>query len=759
MRKPSDLPTSKQPAIRQCRSQILISIFLFFAAFVATPLARGQTNQWIGGTGDWDVGTNWSLGSPSGDNFAIENGGTAQLSSATSEWEYGTIGTLSGTGTLGVQSGGSLSFQIVNSYLYVGRDGTGTMSIATGGSVTNSIGRIGDEPGSNGNVTIGGGTWENTEFLNVGFGGNGSLTVTLGLVSAPQSLIGSGEESVSQVVMNGGTWSNTGNLTVGLFGQGSMTIEDTATVSNNVALIGVETGSTGIVTVNGGAWNNSGALLLGQQGSGELVIHGGIVRAAAVVMNDLGAPQSVLHLNGGVLETAAVDRVGAASLHFNGGTLRLTANESNLFQGFTPGEVSFDGAATVDTQAFDVATAYVLNGNGGLTKQGSGTLTLTSANTYAGGTTIENGVVAINGGSVLGSGAIALDTGELRATTDLTLLGDAISGIPEISVRPNQAGTFSATTGTTFTLSPHEFVLGADATLQIGSFGNTGTVVFSPGGSVNLPSTAAVAVEFGTLRAGNNSLGVILSTAVSTTVATGATLEFNDLLPNVSLNTLLGGGTVNIGTDSNTVLTVQSGNFSGTLAGAGKLVKDSTGTLILSGNNNLTQTTTINAGTLVVDGSTGNVDIQTGGTLGGTGSLGTINLLGGTLAPGNSPGNLTADELVWDGGILSFELGPDAASSDSITLTGDLIGVGSSYAFTFGDNGWETATTYDLISFSSSLIDISDFGYTNGGDFAGVFAYDGNTLQFTLTAIPEPSTMLLLIGAAGIAFWLRRRSR
>lgn len=423
---------------------------------VATPLAHGQTNHWIGGTGDWDVGTNWSLGSPSGDNFAIENGGTAQLSSATSEWEYGTIGTLSGTGTLGVQSGGSLSFQIVNSYLYVGRDGTGTMSIATGGSVTNSIGRIGDEPGSNGNVTIGGGTWENTEFLNVGFGGNGSLTVTLGLVSAPQSLIGSGEESVSQVVMNGGTWSNTGNLTVGLFGQGSMTIEDTATVSNHVALIGVETGSTGIVTVNGGAWNNSGALLLGQQGSGELTINGGIVRAAAVVMNDLGAPQSVLHLNGGVLETAAVDRVGAASLHFNGGTLRLTANESNLFQGFTPGEVSFDGAATVDTQAFDVATAYVLNGNGGLTKQGSGTLTLTSANTYTGGTTIENGVVVINGGSVLGSGAIALDTGELRATTDLTLLGDAISGIPEISVRPNQAGTFSATTGTTFTLSPHE---------------------------------------------------------------------------------------------------------------------------------------------------------------------------------------------------------------------------------------------------------------------------------------------------------------
>ena len=51
------------------------------------------------------------------------------------------------------------------------------------------------------------------------------------------------------------------------------------------------------------------------------------------------------------------------------------------------------------------------------------------------------------------------------------------------------------------------------------------------------------------------------------TVATGATLNFQDHLSTGGINSLFGGGTVNIGTASTTMLTVNSGNFAGSIAG------------------------------------------------------------------------------------------------------------------------------------------------------------------------------------------------
>jgi autotransporter-associated beta strand protein len=57
----------------------------------------------------------------------------------------------------------------------------------------------------------------------------------------------------------------------------------------------------------------------------------------------------------------------------------------------------------------------VIQDGGSLTKVGRGTLILTNANTYAGGTTIENGTLVVNNhsGSATGTGAVQVNAGVL----------------------------------------------------------------------------------------------------------------------------------------------------------------------------------------------------------------------------------------------------------------------------------------------------------------------------------------------------------
>ena len=322
-----------------------------------------------------------------------------------------------------------------------------------------------------------------------------------------------------------------------------------------------------------------------------------------------------------------------------------------------------------------------------------------------------------------------------------------------MSVAANQTGTFSAAAGQTLTLAPLDLLLVAGSTMQIGSAGNTGDVIFAPTGAVALTADTTLNVVAGTLIAGNSGLEFITSIASSTTVASGATLDFADNLSGGGINALFGAGTVTIGTNSATTLAVNSGNFAGNISGDGALVKESSGTLTLSGQNAFIGGTTVNAGTLVVDGDLsfgmGQVTVNNGGTLGGSGTMGTIFLNGGTLAPGSSPGTITAENLYWTDGVLAFDLGPTQAASD-LLVVGALGGFSTSYLFEFIDAGWVEGDTYTLINFLSTDIAIGDFAFNNGGGFAGNFAYDGNSLQFTITTVPEPRVTLLL-AVAGIA--------
>ncbi len=126
-----------------------------------------------------------------------------------------------------------------------------------------------------------------------------------------------------------------------------------------------------------------------------------------------------------------------------------------------------------------------------------------------------------------------------------------------------------------------------------------------------------------------------------------------------------------------------------------------------------------------------------------------------------SPGQLNfSNNLTWVAGAnIKFDLGLNADNSDFVSIAGNLLKSGTgSFSFTFVNNGWILGQTYDLISFNSTGFSISDFSYTNGGQFGGSFAFSGgNLLQFTLTSIPEPSALLVLVGGLGAALIRRRK--
>ena len=357
--------------------------------------------------------------------------------------------------------------------LDVGLTSNGTLEISGAGTVSSNRGYIGHDSGSTGKATVSGGSWNNSTTLNVGFDGDGTLEISgTGTVSNKGGYIGRNSGSTGKAtVSGGGSWNNSTSIWVGTSGNGTLEISGTGTVSNSIGYIGFN--STGLATVSGGSWNNSGGLFVGRYGDGTLEISGtGSVSASSVLLAyNSGPSKGTLNLFGGTLSTPQVfEGVGSlgGTVTFDGGTLQLTGDQANLFFNFDPGDVTFTGSGgTIDTQNFSVETNSNLSGNGGLTKQGDGTLILSGTNTYSGPTLVSEGTLLVNG---------SLDSGDVTVDDDASLGGSsAISGavtmLADSIISPGESiGTLS--TGSQVWTGPafYDFEFSTD-----GSSGSAGT--------------------------------------------------------------------------------------------------------------------------------------------------------------------------------------------------------------------------------------------------------------------------------------------
>jgi autotransporter-associated beta strand protein len=217
--------------------------------------------------------------------------------------------------------------------------------------------------------------------------------------------------------------------------------------------------------------------------------------------------------------------------------------------------------------------------------------------------------------------------------------------------------------------------------------------------------------------------------------------------------TLSGNKTLN-----NATYTVDAGTTtteSGVLSGSGGITKAGTGTLLVTASNSFTGDTIVNAGVLNLNSATGSAlgastNVTVSATLlisqsGQVNDSAAVTLSGGTIqrASGVSEvfGNLNVtaasflDYSGGTGGSLQFG-GIDYTPSALLSL--QLVN------FTQG-NSLVIQTGTDLTSYIGT-----GFTFSGAGGF-GSSSFNGST--FTITAIPEPSTVIAAIGLVGLMLW------
>jgi fibronectin-binding autotransporter adhesin len=370
-------------------------------------------------------------------------------------------------------------------------------------------------------------------------------------------------------------------------------------------------------------------------------------------------------------------------------------------------------------------------------KVGTGTQTLSGINTYTGGTTISAGTLIAPGAASLGTG------GGVSVTGTLNLTGGANTNYTGINTLSG-AGTVNITVGTgtqAVDCSAATDWSSFTGTMNIGVGASAGAGKFmipKPVGSAATINVLTHGTIYTTWRVNNVTYnGTVVLNGGDTGESLGQLrLDVGSTWagPVILAGTISGAGDGFIGNSTGQTSTI-SGVISET-GGARNLSKIGAGTIILSATNTYTGATTVDAGTLLVNGSThalSNVAVNSGGTLGGTGTVnGTITMAaGGTLAPGLSGvsiGTLFAKTTTMHASsIFSVDLS-GASSADLLSAAGQTVTCAGT--LTVANNaGAALGNTYTIIS--AGTVDTGRFiGLANNA----VFAQGGRLYRITYTS-------------------------
>jgi fibronectin-binding autotransporter adhesin len=412
---------------------------------------------------------------------------------------------------------------------------TGALELAgfnqTAGELTGS-GVVDNNSGVDLVLTVGtssGGTW-NGSIQDHGGGGialtkNGTGTWVVGGTNR----LANGSAFTIQNIFNAGTTilTNGGSMTVptvqtwianGAGSSATMIVDGgTLAVSNNILAVGNATNAIGTLIVNsgtvlhgGGPFGPFGAannLFVGAAGgTGTLIVNGGqVLNSQGLVLGQNATASGTLLLNGGLVQATIVfpNNTPATSIaYFNGGILQAVTNSADFLQ---VSSMVLSNGLVLDDNGFSVTiSSQPLQAgdglNGGLVKQGAGTVYLDSGNAYTGTTVITNGTLAgvgsIAGPVVVGpAGTIgagdAAGIGLFTINNDLTIHGKAALRISKTGGVPASdliTGIGTANYGGTLVISNAT----ADATPLVAGDtfplfsasvhnGNFGSILGSPG--------------------------------------------------------------------------------------------------------------------------------------------------------------------------------------------------------------------------------------------------------------------------------------
>lgn len=571
----------------------------------------------------------------------------------------------SGSNTLASQIVGTGSVNLINSGVLAlsnaSNSYSGGTNISGGGTIQwSNDGQLG---ASSGSVTLNGGTLD--------------ITGGIPLSARPFFLLGTGPNTIDT---NGNTVVLSGNIT----GTGPLTKQGSGTLelqgSNNFG------SSTNPITIAAGTLqiDNAASFPLGTP-----VIDNGLL---------LFNQASTINLIGNLTGTGALTMQGSGSLVLFGantyaglttvsnGTLQI-ANANSLPSGgnvdiLSPGALMFTHAGTA-------TAAGMISGNGTLTMAGSGTLILSGNNSgFTGTTSILSGVLEIDNVLSLSSSANILDNGSLNfnyAGSD-TITG-LISGTGSVKLISNgtlllsntsnsYTGGTSVSGGGILQIQNNSQLGAANSNLTL----NNGTVRALNSLTMGRPIVLAGLGDFNTSTFNLTLGGNISGTGPLTKLGAG-TLTLSGLNSfagplNINAGTVDVASAGGIPTTSNVVnsgalLFTHSGTatLNGMINGSGTLTMAGAGDLILGGANTYTGLTTVQTGTLTVDGSvTSDVFVAVGATLAGTGTIFGNVTIDGSSAPGNSIGTITGNTFLFNASS-SYDLEFNNTTADLIVAT------------------------------------------------------------------------------------------
>ena len=551
---------------------------------------------------------------------------------------------------------------------------------------------------------------------------------------------------VYRLINYGGSLSDNGleiGSVPGAFQASDLTIQ--TQIAQQVNLI--NTGGTALAFWDGGssANLNNGTV---DGGSGTWSALGGNWTRQDGAFNAPMAPQPGYAIFQGTAGTVTVNgsqgAIAVTGMQFATSGYTITGYAIGLHDAATTIRVG-DGTAS---SAGTIATIQSeLRGSGGLVKDDYGTLVLSGANSYTGGTTIKGGTLSISADGSLGaaSGGLTFIGGILTNTATMTTARDVelrlAGGTFNTQANLTASGVISGqgkltkTGSETLTLTGTNTYAGGTkisaGTLQIGSGGTSGSI------TGNVENNAVLAFNRSDLL---TFAGTISGSGAVNQIGTGKTVL-------TGTNTYTGGTTIYAGTLSGSATSFGSGailndaaliidqagdaSFANAINGTGSFTKSGAGALTLTGTSLLSGDTTVSAGKLSVNGSLAKsaVTVASGATLGGTGIIGKLTAQSGSIVnAGSSIGTLsvTGDASFATGS--TFQVDVDTTKSDRLSIAGKATLSGGTVQVLAGSGTYAPSTQYTILTAATGVV----------GQFASVtsnLAFLTPTLTYSSNAV------------------------
>lgn len=491
---------------------------------VSDPSNNGDLGAGHTGTGSLTIKNNTTVNSRSG-YIAYASGSSG-------------VATVTGSGSQWINSGD----------LYVGRGGNGTLDITDGATVRSVNGIIAYvSPNSVGvvNVTGSGSTWNNSGYLRVGAGGNGTLNISGGaavnvaqttfvgnsagtgtihfgdgggtlttgsLAASANQLTGTGtiiarglfwdgnlvfdsSDSLKQTFTFNQTGQNVkinldlasnpsanGDLGAGWKGSGSVTIKNGTVINSQNGYVGYATGSTGIVTVSGkNSTWNNSGLFVGCDGNGTLNI-----------------------VSGGIVNTSS-GNIGRSSMAYGATEASAIVNVSGTGSTWNcTSQLAVGMYGSSGTLNITDGGAVICNGT-------SGTPCYSALGGYNGSSGSEDAIAVA---TVSGVGSKWFNDGDLQI------------GYYEFQGVQGTRGVLNIAAGGTVTAS-YVSVLGASSLLNINVSQNGALVVGNGNGLLNNNGTIRISAGANTATGVYTPISATWGTGAGTLQALGGTWDAN----------------------------------------------------------------------------------------------------------------------------------------------------------------------------------------------------------------------------------------